>query len=117
MNLADFPWAEVLALIGIIAGPLAGYLAAKRMTDANVLVANLDAIKKWSEQRQHWEDEISDLHTALAVEQEKRRAEREKYLDQLSRMRGLLRKCTEKLDISADELCPEGDCDDEDLEL
>lgn len=115
MDLTNFPWTEILALIGVIGGPLAGYFAAKRMTDAKILLMNIDAIQQWSDRRRAFEDEIAELHEDLALEQKRRRDEREEYLDRIAKLRGLLRVCASRLNTTIEELCPDGECDESDL--
>jgi len=96
---------EFIALLGVVAGPVIAYLAAKRHSDAEVLLIDISTIKGWSEARIQFEEEIANLHNEVNAEQDKRREERKKYLAKIEclentirQMEKKLRDCTEDLE-------------------
>ena len=105
MSLETFPIFEVVAILGVIVGPLIAYFAAKRKIGAEVLLIDIETIKGWTEVRKSWAEELSELHTALVNEQNKRREERTKYLvrileleEQIRELKKKLKECTEPED-------------------
>ena len=74
---------EFIAFLGIIVGPVIAYFAARRKIGAEVLLIDINAIKGWAEYRKSSEKEIAGLHQDLSDEQDKRRAERERYLKKI----------------------------------
>lgn len=74
---------EIIALFGVVVGPAIAYLAAKRKIGAEVRLIDIETIKGWSEQRKNFEREIAELHQELSDEQDRRRADRATYHEQI----------------------------------
>lgn len=62
----------IIALLGVVAGPVISYLAIKRKSGSEALLIDTQTIKSWSETRTTQENEIQDLYTRLDKEREKR---------------------------------------------
>jgi len=75
---------ELLAVLVLIVGPVSTYIIARRKVGPEVLLADINAVKGWSEQRANYEKELTDLHNALMEEQEKNRRNRQEYYKTLA---------------------------------
>ena len=71
---------ELLAILALVLGPLLTYSIAKKKQAPELLLADLQAVKGWSEQRRSYEAEVAELHVELIAERDRRREERETYL-------------------------------------
>lgn len=74
---------EILPVLAIFAGPLVTYLIARRKAGAELLLADLQAVKNWAELRKSYETELKELHDALSEERDKRRNDAEKHEKQI----------------------------------
>jgi hypothetical protein len=97
MQLENPPIFELIALLGIVVGPLIAYFAAKRKIGAEVLLIDINTIKGWGEARREMEGEIAGLRNALEISETKRRADREKYLKKIDELQAELDEYAEKL--------------------
>ena len=100
MNATTFPIFEIIAILGIVLGPIIAYFAAKRKIGAEVLLIDISTIKGWSEVRKGFEAEISSLHKKLREERDKRRLEREMYLKQIAALEEELRVVLQLLEAA-----------------
>lgn len=69
----------LFALMGTVAAPILAFLIARRKVGGEVLLADIEAVKGWSDQRKRFEEEIQQLHEDLISERAKRREERLQY--------------------------------------
>lgn len=74
---------DILPALAMFAGPLLTYIVARRELGAKLLIADLQAVKDWSELRRSYETELKSLHDALAEEREKFREAKEKHNQQI----------------------------------
>lgn len=103
MKFSDLPIAEILAILGMVVGPFIAYLAAKRKIGAEVLLIDIETIKGWSEARKAFEAEIAELHIDLAAEQNLRRDDRTKYLEQIAKLERTIRDLEDRVQDCEDE--------------
>lgn len=89
---------SIIAFLGTVAGPALAYLANKRKISGEVLLTDLETIKRWREQLRSLEqeidakrDQISSLESQLYDEKALHRKKMESLMDDLV-------DCQDKLD-------------------
>lgn len=78
---------QILIPLAALFGPWLTYVIAKRKLGGDLVLADISAVKEWSNQRKAFENEILELHNGLMEEQDRRRKDREMYtsmIDQIS---------------------------------